>query len=1009
MVSDYSGSTPEEKWEGFLADLEALPSEFKVIGINDYIFLDGYKKTTEYKKAGRLANIDLILPVIELRLDKFAGTSSNWHRVNYHVLFSDAIKADVIEAQFIAALSRKYSPHPAVGGVEWNQIPTRDSLTELGMKLIEAAPDTERPKYGSPLQEGFNALCIPLDAIHKALEHSCFAGRFITAVGKAEWASMNWNDHSIAEKRTVINGADISFSAASSPSVYQAARQKLANENVEAKLMDCSDAHVNSARSSEKDRVGNCHCWVKAVPTFEGLKLAIREFDDRVYVGDEPPLVARNRKNRTKFIDSVSFTKKPGVVLTERWVDGAKVELNPGLVAIIGNKGSGKSALSDTIGLLGNTPQHQDFSFLSEMKFRDPKTGTKAENFQAELRWASDDTSGPVNLNSNPPDGATELVKYIPQNYLEKICNEVRKLEEGDFDRELKSVIFSHVDSTETLGSSDLDSLIRHTTEASQTARETLVQELKSLNLEIVALEAAGAPRHRAKLQGALDQKKKELDAHDKSKPAQVPEPKADAGAKGEVAALTERLKKLKLELAVREKAIQAASAALELANRKDAAITRLSEKIENFTRTYKSFEEECAADASLLGVTLASFLQIKIDESPLKELRKGIAEDQGARRRELDAAVPSSPAAVRKTLEEEQATLQSQLDEPNRKYQAYLTALKTWSDTRAGIVGDKQSQGSVESLKAAIAGLANIPTGLKAKERERELKVREIHAKIVELADNYRAMFRGVVDFVQGHPLAKTLSIRFTVDVVPMGLEDGFLALVNQKRTGTFCGSDEGKVRLRQLVAPVQFQDEGRVVKFLEDLHSALTHDLRGGAPKETDLQEQLRKGVSPEHVYDYIYSLEYLQPRYVLEWEGKDLAVLSPGERGTLLLAFYLLIDKSDLPLAIDQPEGNLDNETVYRVLVNCLKDAKKRRQVIIVTHNPNLAVVCDADQVIYASIDKQRGSHITYESGAIEDPSINRHILDVLEGTRPAFDNRDDKYEAVTSAVGTSQEGQ
>ena len=89
----------QEAWDTFLADLEALPSEFKVIGINDYLFLDGYKRVLEEKSKGRLANIDLVLPVIELRLDKFVGHDSNFQRVNFHVIF-DTIEPEVVETQF---------------------------------------------------------------------------------------------------------------------------------------------------------------------------------------------------------------------------------------------------------------------------------------------------------------------------------------------------------------------------------------------------------------------------------------------------------------------------------------------------------------------------------------------------------------------------------------------------------------------------------------------------------------------------------------------------------------------------------------------------------------------------------------------------------------------------------------------------------------------------------------------------------------------------------------------
>jgi ABC-type cobalamin/Fe3+-siderophores transport system ATPase subunit len=125
------------------------------------------------------------------------------------------------------------------------------------------------------------------------------------------------------------------------------------------------------------------------------------------------------------------------------------------------------------------------------------------------------------------------------------------------------------------------------------------------------------------------------------------------------------------------------------------------------------------------------------------------------------------------------------------------------------------------------------------------------------------------------------------------------------------------------------------------------------------------------------------------------KELHQLSPGERGTLLLIFYLLLDKSDIPLVIDQPEENLDNQTVYEVLVPCVKEAKQQRQIIMVTHNPNLAVVCDAEQIICANLDKKNNYLMEYTSGAIEYPVINQAVVDILEGTMPAFDNRDSKY--------------
>jgi len=63
--------------------------------------------------------------------------------------------------------------------------------------------------------------------------------------------------------------------------------------------------------------------------------------------------------------------------------------------------------------------------------------------------------------------------------------------------------------------------------------------------------------------------------------------------------------------------------------------------------------------------------------------------------------------------------------------------------------------------------------------------------------------------------------------------------------------------------------------------------------------------------------------------------------------------------------------------------------------VTHNPNLAVVCDADQIIHSQIDKKGNHRVTYTSGSLENPVTNKLSIMVLEGTRPAFVQRDRKY--------------
>jgi hypothetical protein len=198
----------------------------------------------------------------------------------------------------------------------------------------------------------------------------------------------------------------------------------------------------------------------------------------------------------------------------------------------------------------------------------------------------------------------------------------------------------------------------------------------------------------------------------------------------------------------------------------------------------------------------------------------------------------------------------------------------------------------------------------------------------------------------------------------------------------------------LKNILAQHDFNSEAGIAAFLAEILASLENDKRpGGNPVK--VIDQIRKGKTVLALYDLIYSLEYLKPRYALRIGNKELYQLSSGERGTLLLVFYLLVDKDDIPLVIDQPEENLDNQTVYELLVPCMKEAKQRRQIFIVTHNPNLAVVCDAEQIISADLDKKANCRMNYISGAIENPEINRAIVDILEGTMPAFDNRDSKY--------------
>ena len=145
------------------------------------------------------------------------------------------------------------------------------------------------------------------------------------------------------------------------------------------------------------------------------------------------------------------------------------------------------------------------------------------------------------------------------------------------------------------------------------------------------------------------------------------------------------------------------------------------------------------------------------------------------------------------------------------------------------------------------------------------------------------------------------------------------------------------------------------------------------------------LKKGQPAAAVYDLIFGLNFLEPRYSLLFQDTQIEQLSPGQRGALLLIFYLLVDKGKTPSFLISRKRIL---TTRRCSVCSFPFSlkPKQRQIIMVTHNPNLAVVCDAEQIIHARFDRASDSTIRYESGAIENTGLNEAVVTILEGRSP-----------------------
>ncbi|WP_439605154.1 AAA family ATPase, partial [Shinella sp.] len=143
------------------------------------------------------------------------------------------------------------------------------------------------------------------------------------------------------------------------------------------------------------------------------------------------------------------------------------------------------------------------------------------------------------------------------------------------------------------------------------------------------------------------------------------------------------------------------------------------------------------------------------------------------------------------------------------------------------------------------------------------------------------------------------------------------------------------------------------------------------------------------------WLFGTDHITVRYEIAYDGVDIRKLSPGTRGIVLLLLYLALDDADdRPLIIDQPEENLDPKSVFDELVGLFVAAKAKRQVIIVTHNANLVINTDADQIIVAEAGPHQAGGlppISYVGGGLENAEIRKAVCDILEGGEAAFRER------------------
>jgi hypothetical protein len=981
----------------------AIEKEIAAIGVTDYFSIEGYAALVKLRDdtkaletllgdadAEKAAKI-LLLPNVELR----ASVLIDGGKVNFHVLFSEEVSLSDIEEHFFRNVDFTAIARPS-GSNDDGKL-TKRNLEDLGKGLKK---EHAKFKNLSDLEVGAMNVVVELAQVAKVLEGqpSRFRNRYLIGVPVDEDLSeLSWDGGTHLTRKVFYQKADFFFTSNPGTREFGLGKKHDSMESFIAEFKSVkpcvhgSDAH-DFEHLFEPD--GRRYFWAKANPTFRGLQQLLYEPASRAFIGEEPPVLKYVASRATKYLANVAFARAAGATTPEKWFDGA-IPLNPGLVAIIGRKGSGKSALADAVALLGNSRAWRHFSFLQTDRFLSPKTRL-GEMFECTLEWASERKQS--RLLGDAIDGTSpELVKYIPQSYLEEICEELKESSDTAFDRELMEVIFSHVAPEDTHGRSSLPELIAFLTDGMEERISLIQRELFEVNGEASDLERRARPDHRASLENELAQRQLELESLEKAKPAVVQEPTLDPEAQRKVLDASNAITVLRQKLEEIDKQIEERTEVLARNARRVAAADRVAVRMDNLERALEAFKDDGAEDFEALEFTVDSVVSLTLDRAKVALARANADRERLAAQAALSTSVDGSLASLRAGMVAEVSVKEQQLDEPSRQYQDYLERYGQWEARRSEIDGGEDpSPKSIGGLKARIQALDRLPDDLKRLLERRGAITKEIYETKTRLQADYRRLYGPVQEFVDSHQVAReSQGLRFVAGMSVDGLVDGLLNMIHQGRRGSFQGDAEGRQRLAAIIESADFGSLDGLRGFLEALEENLKTDQRESPPVPVQIEDQLRQGFSQADVLNYVFGLSYLRPRFELNWQGKPIDKLSPGERGNLLLVFYLLIDKRDIPLVIDQPEENLDNETVYATLVPAIRYAKERRQIVVVTHNPNLAVVCDAEQIVHAEINKDDGNKVTYECGAIEDPAIAKRIIDVLEGTKPAFDLRDNRY--------------
>jgi energy-coupling factor transporter ATP-binding protein EcfA2 len=952
-----------DAWTNYLTALENATPKIEAIGVTDYYVTDTYEEVLRQRTPGRLPDVQLIFPNIEVRLDVAARSGF----VNLHLLVSPEDTDHLVQVRRI--LSRlQFNAH----GDRFDC--TREELIRLGKRADLTITDDR-----AALAHGATQFKVNFAQLREVFSESDWAKKniLIAVAGGADDGTSGMRQAADATLRQEIERfSHIIFASSQAQREFWLGQRSVTVDVLRVRYNGCkpclhgSDAHDHMATGQPVD---DRFTWIKGALTFDALRQACIDPGDRAYVGAEPP----HHAMPSQVISQVE-------IIQASWAVTPRIPLNPGLVAIVGARGSGKTALTDVIAAgcdaitsaAWNADDNISPSFLTRAR-------TLIGNAKVTLRWGGGNTVTRA-LDGHDAGGslAYPRARYLSQQFVEELCSSTGASE--GLIQEIERVIFEAHAEDQRDGAMTFSELLD--------SRITRFQQSRQREAEAIALisERIAEELEKEGLVGGLAN--------------QVGQKQTlIAGYNADLAKLV----------------VKGTEAQARRHSQLSQAAQALNGKIQNFAnqrRTFLTMQDEAKNMRATKAPEMLRELQARHPGSGLNPAQwdqflliyKGdvdkalsgyiawadheIANINGISPQPGDPNVPLiGDAEDLSTVK--LAVIKAEMLRLERFISADTVIRNQYTALSSRIA---QENTALKSLETRLIDAQGAAARRKALQLEREAAYSRVFDAIIseqgELVDLYRPLMARLAN--SSGTLRK---LSFSVSrVVDANTWAGFAEdqLIDCRKSGPFYGRGSLTARVNSELKPTW--ETGSAIEVqtaMADFIAKYWKDLLSHAPFVPTQKQEFRNWL--KQFAQWLFSTDHITIRYEISYDGVDIRKLSPGTRGIVLLLLYLALDDADdRPLIIDQPEENLDPKSVFDELVSLFIAAKSKRQVIIVTHNANLVINTDADQIIIASA----GSHpagglppISYVAGGLEEADIRNAVCDILEGGEDAFRER------------------